>query len=306
MGELDVSFLVVNYKNPQVTADCLESIQRAGLACTYETIVVDNCSGDGSPDFLRGRFPTATVTETERNGGFAYANNIGARLARGEYVALLNNDTLLAPGVLDRMLGYFRANDGIGAMGCRCVNGDGLEIPASHRFSSVGSMLRQVCIKPVLSALGLQRRLVARAQKSGGGSPRQVDWLTGSFLLMPRALYLELGGLDEGFFLYMEDEDLCRRVRGRGKDVVLWPEIGYTHLCGASTPASAFVLLEYMKSKYRYYSIYDSGRLGWYRALIAKQLRQFSKNLPREERLRAAREFDGYVRGSAGAAAGVS
>lgn len=301
---MDLSIVIVNYKGCRVTADCLASIGRAQLRCSYEVIVIDNHSGDGSVEFLKEHFKAATVVEMPINGGFAYANNAGVQLAHGEYVALLNSDTLLRGSVLDQMLQYFKDHKEIGAMGCRCVNGDGLEIPAAHRLSSQRSLLCQVYIKPLLEWLGLQRRLVAGVVKTIYSKPTSVDWLTGSCILMPRKMYIAMNGMDEGYFLYMEDEDLCRRIHVRGFDVVLWPQIGYTHLCGASTQSSAFTLVEYMKSKYRYYSIYDEKKLPRYRRLIIRQLRQFGRVLPKCELEYAQSRFLQSIENASGASIG--
>lgn len=225
-----VSVVIVNWNTRRLLESCLESILTVGQGRLREVIVVDNGSTDDSVAMVRERFPQVCVMENAENEGFARANNRGVRLARSDFVLLLNTDAFLAPGALRAMLELAASRPNTGLVGAQLRNADGT-FQASHTpFPSLwGEFL-------ILSGLG--RALWRPWYPSHGpdeGAPRRVDYVEGACMLVRRAAFLAVGGFDEGYFMYAEDVDLCRALHDAGWDVWYHPAAVVTHLGGGSS-----------------------------------------------------------------------
>lgn len=224
-----LSIIVVNYNGMRFLADCLTSIADH-VSCPYEVIVVDNASTDGSCEFIKENFPHVRLIPSERNLGFTGGNNLGARQASGELLLLLNNDTrLLTP--LDAAIEEFSRDEKLGALGCMMYNTDG---SFQHSIGFEATPLRLV-----LSWLGIGRFPAAPdifkrvvADKRVYSKPlKNAAWVSGAFLMTRRAIWESLGGLDERYFMYMEDVDYCKRLMGAGLRVAYTPKVEIIH-CG--------------------------------------------------------------------------
>jgi GT2 family glycosyltransferase len=226
----DVSVLIVNFNGMQFLDNCLNSLKTAFVRHTYETIIIDNASSDGSQAFLRERKDIRYI-ESPDNLGFTGGNNRAASIARGNVLLLLNNDTCISSN-LDTLIDIALDED-VGAVGCRLVYGDG------RLQFSVG--LDHSPLRIVLSWLGLEKRhrlpsLFRRTQTDPvfyGASHPNVDWVSGACLATRRDVWNRLEGLDEKFFMYCEDVDYCLRVRKMGKRVAYHADAIVIHFEGA-------------------------------------------------------------------------
>ncbi|MBY0579217.1 MAG: glycosyltransferase family 2 protein [Burkholderiales bacterium] len=249
-NDILLSIIIVNYNGRHFLADCLESIA-THVSCRHEVILVDNASSDGSCDFMRQRYPRIRLVESPVNTGFTGGNNLGARYAQGRILFLLNNDTKLSSDI-GPILSEFD-DDTLGVLGCRLFYGDGRQqwsygyehTPARLVFSWLG-----------LGGIAAIPNWFRRQQMDPdayGAPHRNVDWVSGAALLTPKVLWGRLAGLDEGYFMYIEDVDYCRRVRDAGYRVAYSPGAEVIHYEGAGRPWLGGKALKYsMQSYIRY------------------------------------------------------
>jgi GT2 family glycosyltransferase len=231
----DVSVVIVSYKVPELLRACLASLEREAAGCSYEVIVVENSSGDGTAELVRAEFPAVRLMALEENIGFAAGSNVGARAALGEYVLLLNPDTELVGNALGALLAYARAHPEAGLVGGRTLRPDGELDPASCWGAQ--SLWSLVCFASGLSSLFRDSRLFNPESLAGWSrdSEREVDIVTGCLCLASGAVWEQLGGFDESFFMYGEDADLSARARKLGYHPAITPEAVILHHVGASS-----------------------------------------------------------------------
>lgn len=232
---IEVSVIIVNYNGKRFFKDCFESVavQLAGIP--HEIIVTDNNSSDGSCDYIKQNYPAVVLIESKENLGFGKGNNVGVQQAKGNYVLLLNNDTILQSH-LQPALDVMYADATIGALGINMLNGEGSYLKPGGNFPSALNLFR---IKNI-AHLGTEF-------KTGSFSKPlyDIDWLTGSFVLMPKQVYDTVGGFDEDYFLYVEDVDLCKRVADAGYRRVFMPALSYIHFVGYNPAKDPFVIKGY-------------------------------------------------------------
>lgn len=226
-GRPDVSVLVVGYRSMKYLEACLGGAMRSVGALRAEILYLD-CSNDGSIDFVRARFPQVRVLPFAGNLGFGRGNNLLAQHAAGEFMLLLNPDTAPRADEIERLVAFARARRHAGAWGGRTVTPDGRPDTGSH----------QVMIsawRALLTLVGL-RTLGAGSLPIGATRPQRVPVVSGAFLLVDAALWRELGGFDELFFMYAEEVDLCRRIQGAGREIWADPSIAMEHDLGSGNP----------------------------------------------------------------------
>jgi N-acetylglucosaminyl-diphospho-decaprenol L-rhamnosyltransferase len=226
---IDLSIVVVAYNSEPLLHATLASLLRHTREINYELIVVDNSPPPGSAP-LEQEFPQIRLIHSGRNAGFAAANNIGLKLSRGRYIALLNPDTLLHDNALARLVAWLDAHPDVGAVGPQLLQVDGQPQPYSHGSAPTpGYLLRR-----------LWSHLRGRYLHQWAGSqPQDVDWVAGTCMLVRRRAIEAVGGLDERFFLYFEDVDWGWRLRRAGWRVVFLPDIAITHVGGGSVGTGA-------------------------------------------------------------------
>jgi GT2 family glycosyltransferase len=196
-GRAAVSVVIVNWNGGADLAECVTALRSAG-GRVAEIVVVDNGSEDDSLERL-GRPPAVSVVRAGRNLGFAAGVNLGARRCSAPLLLLLNPDVRVLPGAIDAAADYLDHHPGVGIVGPVLVDGGGRWQPSAGHLG-------------VLGHLFLDSRLARRAPRRS----RHVDWVHGAFLLMPRVLFEALDGLDDAYFMYGEDMDLCARARAAG------------------------------------------------------------------------------------------
>ncbi|HPN66653.1 MAG TPA: glycosyltransferase family 2 protein [Candidatus Omnitrophota bacterium] len=229
----DLSVIIVNWNTGALLRDCVESVYRETVKHSLEVIVVDNASSDNSIPLVEKEFASAVVIKNSKNLGFAKGNNIGVEAAEGKYVILLNPDTKVLDGALDKICSFMEsAGDDVGAAGPVLLNKDGsFQTEQGMRFPGLGTAFAQYFF---LSRLfGLPGIFMNHAPP--GGSVYNVDWLCGACLASPRKIYKEMGGLDEKYFMYAEDMDYCYRLKEKGYRTVFCPEANIMHISKQST-----------------------------------------------------------------------
>ena len=242
-GSVDLAIIIVNYNVRDLLRDCLASILASNFAVSYAVYVIDNHSMDGSAAMVRAEFPTVNLYEQPANSGYPAANNVGLRAvgfgsegkAIPRYVLLLNPDTVLGPQVLAEMWAFMESHPEAGAVGPKLVRQDGsLDKACRRSFPSPANAFYR------LSGLS---RLFPRHPRFGRYNleyldPDQlaeVDSLAGSFMWIRGSVLQTVGLLDERFFMYGEDIDLCYRIKERGWKIYYDPAVTVLHYKGASS-----------------------------------------------------------------------
>ena len=247
-SEPTVSILVVSHNTRELTLACLRSVI-AETRVSYELIVVDNASSDGSAQAIANEFPHIRLLAESENHGFAKGNNLAAKHARGEYILLLNPDTVVLDSAIDKLVAFARAKPDAKIWGGRTLFPDGTlnETSCFQRMT----LWNVFCRTSGLTAISRNHRFFSEAY--GGwdmNDVRPVEIVTGCFLLIPRELWEELGGFDPSYFMYGEEADLClRATRQYGARPHFTPEATIIHYGGASEPVRADKLVRLFKAK---------------------------------------------------------
>jgi N-acetylglucosaminyl-diphospho-decaprenol L-rhamnosyltransferase len=230
--EIVLSILIVNFNGKEFFGACFESIRKY-VTVPYELIVVDNASNDGSVSYLKQHHPIVRVVANPINSGFTVGNNLAAKKARGRYLLLLNNDTIIRSPV-DSLITLMESNTEIGVMGCRLTYSDGRQQESVGYIPNVFSL---VFSWTPLARLFPRSATFRRTIPAGSPIYEQVscdvEWVSGAFLLTRTDLWHQLDGLDEHYFMYMEDTDYCRRVRAVGHKVLYSAACEVIHFEGA-------------------------------------------------------------------------
>ena len=244
-----VAVVVVSYESRDTLASCLEPLVRDGVP--IETVVVDNASTDGSADAVRAFFPAASVIANADNLGFARACNQGASATRAPLLLFLNPDAALERGALKALDALFDARPRLGVAGPRTLGARGeIQVSTGPDLSLVSEWRQRRLVRGVAAR---DPRALAQAEALHSRE-RAVDWISGACLMVSRAAFDAVSGFDEGYFLYEEDADLCRRVRAAGFEVVFTPAAVARHALGRSMArAPERARLEYQRSHLRYY-----------------------------------------------------
>ncbi|HEX2536017.1 MAG TPA: glycosyltransferase family 2 protein [Chitinophagaceae bacterium] len=232
---MDLSVIIINYKSAHHVLNCLESVFRETRRCVFEVIVVDNDSGDDSEQRIRSAYPQVIWLQTGYNAGFARANNAGLRLAKGRYWLLLNADTIVLEGALDRTVALMDAAPEAAGCGVQLLNPDG-----SHQISGAHFVKGGLNFLLPLPYLGRFVRYWGYRLKTRVPSittvaeKTAVDWVVGAFLLARREVVAQQGMLDEDFFMYAEEIEWCARLRKAGP-LYLFSEPRVIHLGGGTS-----------------------------------------------------------------------
>lgn len=217
-----LSICILSYNTRDLTLACLFSLKKyyaeqltSGLV---EIIVVDNASTDSSVEKIKHDFPKVVLIENKENVGFSKGHNIATKSAKGKYIFFLNSDTKVKDGNFLEMVSYLEKNPHIGMLGAKLLNPNGSAQLSTGKFYTLLTSIGML--------IGLDRLQFFRS------SPKQifeVDWVMGAAMLVSKKLFNEVGGFDEHFFMYVEDMELCFRIRKKGYRVVFYPEAKIVH-----------------------------------------------------------------------------
>ena len=268
---MKLSIIIVNYNTYNLTKQTIESVIQKNHDFKYEIILVDNASLDGSIEKLKEDFDKLILHKTlkvfinKSNLGFAKANNIGIRNAKGKYILLLNSDTVVKDDCLQSCLTQMDKDKTLGALGCKVVLEDGsLDHACKRGFptpkASLYYLLKLYKKNPI--KYGQYDALHLGEDEIG-----EVDCLTGAFMLMPKDVVFKVGLLDEDFFMYGEDIDLCYRIKKSGYKILYYPKAQIIHYKGGSSKKKRTKVIRdfhetmwifYKKHYYKKYSIFVS------------------------------------------------
>lgn len=264
---MKLSIIIICWNDGKVIQQCIQSIYAQTTELEFEIIVSNNGSTDDSIEIVRRRFPGVIIVENGGNVGFARGNNSGINAARGEYVLILNPDTVILGHALKTLVRYADGHPEAGAFGARVLNPDGSfqncarPIPTVHGYLIAALYLR---------ALGRLSRAFDSDIYSGwhGDSEREIGFQSGCCVMLRKGLLDKLQGFDQQFFYHFEEVDLCFRVWKAGKSIRFYPRAEITHLGGQSIGrAPVKFALETYRSRYRFfykhYGVKGVRRIRW-------------------------------------------
>ena len=255
-----LSVVVVNYMTYAELDECLASLLPAP-ATAREVIVVDHASSEPDLKRISDKFPQVRTAPTRANPGFSAGINTGARLARGRHLLFLNPDTRMQPGAVDAMAAYLDAHPDTAVVGARVEDPGGTVQRSARRFPT---MLTGLAGRSSLFTRVWPENPLSRHDTLADAStvtPREVDWVAGSCMAVNADAFRRVGGMDEQFFLYWEDADLCKRLRESGWKSVYLPSAVVIHGVGRSRRhARALSVRAFHQSAYRYFRKHRAGR----------------------------------------------
>lgn len=248
-GGIDVSIIVISYNTLAMTKAALDSVSRETSRVTYEVIAVDNASTDGSADMIAAHPLKPHLIASPINHGFAAANNLAAKQAKGRYLLLLNPDTVILDGAIDKLVAFAAERPQAKIWGGRTRFGDLRLNPQScwQRMTAWNLFCRASGLAALFKSTSL-----FNGEAIGGwqrDSVRDVDIVVGCFLLIERSFWTELGGFDPAFFMYGEEADLCLRAKKLGARPAITPEATIIHYGGASERIRADKMVRLLSGK---------------------------------------------------------
>jgi GT2 family glycosyltransferase len=252
---IDLSIIIVCYKGWERLKKCLDSLNSfTGEDFSKEVIVVDNRSDDDTIYRIEKEYPGFRFIYNSVNGGYSNGCNLGAENASGEFILILNPDTVASESEVEKLLITARQNLSFALLSCRQVNESGKESIASGPFPHFFNLT------------GLQRALFGKREKEAGNQKSQYcypDWVSGSVMLLRKELYERIGGFDDDFWMYFEDVDLCRRIRNIGGKIVFCNTVTIEHNHGGSSrinlKTSSLTKTEVHISRHLYICKHNSG-----------------------------------------------
>jgi GT2 family glycosyltransferase len=230
---MQLSVIILNYNVRYFLELCVLSVQKALENIDSEIIVIDNNSQDDSCAMMKRRFPNVKLIENEVNSGFPKGNNIGVTFAKGEYICILNPDTVVAEDTFTKVLAFAKKQQDLGIIGVKLIDGTGNFLPESKR----GIPTPWVAFTKIMGLYKLFPNAFGKyyAHHLSENETGKVEILVGAFMLMKRDLYNEVGGFDENCFMYSDDVDLSYMVLKKGKSNYYFHETSVIHYKGEST-----------------------------------------------------------------------
>jgi GT2 family glycosyltransferase len=242
-----VSIILVNYNGADVIVDCLNSLEKFIPRDNCEIILVDNNSQDNSVCIINDKFPNIKLIKLPENVGFGAGNNAGAKIAKGEFLLLLNTDTILTNNILPHLLELMSVNSDVGVIGTKLVFPDGsFQISVSPEIGITGEFQAKKMHENAQNKNNLMEQDFQDI--------KEVDIVVGAAFFIRADLFNLLGGFDEKFFMYFEESDLCQRVRNKGYKIMYTPHVSIIHIRGHSVKkVSNKMSVEYRRSQIYYY-----------------------------------------------------
>jgi len=231
---IDVSIIIVSWNTRQITCECIGSICEQTSELKYEIIVIDNASTDNSAAMVKAEFPKVALIENSENRGFAAANNQGITIAKGRYVLLLNSDTIVLNNAIAKAVAFADAHPEAAVVGCKVLNPDETLQSTCFMFPSILNMFLSTTY---FYKLFPKSKFFGREQMTWWyrNDVREVDVVTGCFMLVRREAIEQVGMMDEQFFIYAEETDWCYRFKQAGWKIVFTPDAQIIHFGGGSS-----------------------------------------------------------------------
>jgi GT2 family glycosyltransferase len=261
IAQPDLSILIVSWNVCKLLAECLDSIGARGdkpnrqVGPAIEIIVIDSASTDDTTTMLAVRYPNVKLLAQRQNVGFTVGNNIGLKAASGRLLMLLNPDTVVIGDALAQLVGYMDSHPDVGVVGPQTRNRDGTIQSTRRRFPTlVTAIFESTWLQPFAPHRVLDRFY---ANDIADDAIADVDWVQGSALVVRRDAYEKVGGLDEGYVMFSEEVDWCKRIRAAGWRVVYVGTAQIIHYGGQSTEqVTARKHIHFQQSKLRYFAKY--------------------------------------------------
>lgn len=259
---MDLSVIIVSFNTKDFLEECLKSLitNYYSLITDHEIIVVDNGSSDGSPEMVKSQFPKVKLVENRENVGFARAASQGFSYVQGKYILLLNPDTEVKEGALEKLVAFFKNEPKAGVIGARLLDPDGTVQASVYHLPTIGGAIREYW----LGQKGAYEKYAPKGEK-----PVEVEAVTGAAMLFSQKTIEKIGFLDKGYFMYFEDLDYCRRARRAGLKVYYLPEAEIIHHHGKSAAKVGSKAYQYLTQSskiynglLKYYLLYLIIRLG--------------------------------------------
>jgi O-antigen biosynthesis protein len=256
----DISIVIVNYNVKDHLDTCLASIYKSNNEkYKIEIFVVDNNSIDGSSNFIRNKYPQINLIDNDKNLGFSKANNIALRKVSGEYILLLNPDTILEEGSFEKLIKFCEDNEKVGAISSKLIQANGkLDLACKRSFPTLSVALPRII---GLSKFFPKSKIFGKYNLTylDENDTYEVEAICGAFMFIPKYILDKVGLFDEDYFMYGEDLDLCYRIKKNGFKIFYFPEVKTVHLKGESTRKSG---LSYVNNFYGAMNIFVKKNLG--------------------------------------------
>lgn len=284
---MQLSVIILNYNVRFFLEQCVLSVQKALQDIDGEIIVIDNNSTDDSCAMMKKLFPSITLIENKENLGFPKGNNIGVAQAKGEYLCILNPDTVVAEDTFTKILAFAKSKTNLGIVGCKLIDGTGAFLPESKR----GVPTPWVAFTKIFGLYKIfpNNTLFNRyyAQHLSPYQTGKVDILVGAFMVLKRELYNEIGGFDENCFMYSDDIDLSYMALQRGKENYYFHETSVIHYKGESTVRDGTYMKRFQEAMNFFYKKHFSKsllfdvfmRIGAFAFSLLKKKQQKNKEL---------------------------
>lgn len=250
---MQLSVIILNYNVRFFLEQCVASVQEALTNIDSEIIVVDNDSSDDSCEMIKSRFPNVKLIKNNSNLGFPKGNNIGVAQAKGDYICILNPDTVVAEDTFEKILTFAKKQENLGIVGCKLIDGSGNFLPESKRgiptpFVALTKIFGLYKLFPSWELLNRYYTQHLSENETG-----KVDILVGAFMIMKRNLYNEIGGFDENCFMYSDDIDLSFMVLKSGKNNYYFHETSVIHYKGESTVKDGLYMKRFREAMQFFY-----------------------------------------------------
>ncbi len=250
----DLSIVIVNFNTKELTLNCIDSIKSFTRNIKYEVILVENSTKDEIQ-----KCEGVKILRNKENVGYSKANNQGIKTATGRYTLLLNSDTLIQDNVLGEMVNWLDENEKIGVATCTLKNEDGSVQGTGGYFPTLTRVFSWMTIQDLLFVDKIIKPFHPSKEKSFAKNDdfykkeKELDWVTGAFMMIRTKVIDEVGGLDEGYFMYTEDTDFCFRAKQHGWKVIYNPKWSITHFGGKSSTTREFPIISEYKGVKTFY-----------------------------------------------------
>lgn len=264
--KIQLSIIIVNYNGLKYLKDCFDSIYEKLKDISFEIIVIDNNSSDESCTFIKQNYPEVILIESKINHGFGKGNNEAVKIAKGEYLLLINNDTILIDD-LKPAFDFLVSDKTIGVLGINMLDGNQGYLPAAGVFPNKQNMFQLKKLLEVNQDF-IDNKFLKKSY--------DVDWICGSFMMLAKDTFEEIKGFDEDYFLYVEDVDFCKKIEKIGLKRVFLPTFSYIHFVGFNKSKNKMLIKGYRTFILKHFKGFEQRIL-----LAILQINNFVKNIKR-------------------------
>lgn len=259
---MELSIIIVNWNTKDYLRDCLASIFKNTKGVSFEVIVLDNNSSDGSSEMVKDKFPHAKLIASNVNTGFARGNNIAYKISGGDYIAFLNPDTVVYPNTFETTVTYLRTHPRVGAVSCKFLNYDGsFQRQFYRRFPTFPTVFFYFTILGAFIDKNLLKRKyedIYFYKDKDFDKIEIIDQPGATFMVIPRSVLEKIGGFDEKFPIFFNDVDLCKRIWKIGLEIHFLHDISITHYGGRGIKKLGWAANWYfLVGCYRYFKKYN-------------------------------------------------